>query len=111
MSEEIIKGFFLIGAAAVGGILTIFASRSGAGIAQLKEKNSQLQKQIERLLKQVEAYHLLEDLYAETIASQDPPRAVKTIKEEYREKVVSLHQCTRPNMTANEAKRRLENIT
>ena len=111
MSDVIIEGLFVLGAAALGGVLAIFGSRSGAEVAKLKETNQRLQKQVERLLRQIEAYHLLEDLYANDLSGQPPSKAVKTIKTEYRNKVVEAHQCSRPEMTANEAKKQLQEIT
>jgi len=72
MSDVIIEGLFVLGAAALGGGLAILGSRSGAEVSTLKEQNSRLQKQVERLLKQVEAYHLLEDLYASDLSKQPP---------------------------------------
>ena len=55
MNDVIIEGLFILGAAAVGGLLAIVASRSGAEVAKVKEKNKRLRNQVERLLKQVEA--------------------------------------------------------
>ena len=111
MSDVIIEGLFLIGAALAGGVLAIFAGRSGAEVAKLKTQNEKREKQVERLLKQVEAYHLLEDLYASDLSNVEPSKAVKTIKTEYRNRVVELHQCNRPEMTSNEAKKQLQGIT
>ena len=110
MNDVIINGLFLLGAAAVGGVLAIVASRSTAEISRLKQKNERLHAQIERLLKQIEAYHLLEDAYAEAFSTLHPPKAIKTVKEEFRDKVVVRHQCVRPKMTANEARQRLESF-
>jgi len=111
MSEVVIEGLFLLGAATLGGLIGIFGSRSGAEVARLKEQNQRRQKQVERLFKQIEAYHLMEDLYAGELSSQPPSKAVKTIKTEYRNRVVEVHQCARPEMTANEAKKLLQDIT
>jgi hypothetical protein len=111
MNDVVIEGLFVLGAAALGGLLAIFASRSGAEVSKLKEENKKHQSQLEKLLKQIEAYHLLEDLYANDLAGRDPGKAVRTVKTEYRNKAVEAHQCTRPEMTANEAKKQLQNIT
>ena len=110
MSEIVVQGIFVLGAAALGGVLGIIASKSGAEVEKLKETNKRLQQQVQKLLKQVEGYHLLEDLYARDLSGGPPSKGVKTIKTEYRNRVVELHQCSRPEMTANEAKRRLEDI-
>lgn len=111
MSDVIIEGLFVLGAAALGGGIALLGSRSGAQVAKLKEASQKLQKRIERLLKQVEAYHLLEDIYANDLSAQLPSKAVRTIKTEYRNKVVDAHQCSRPEMTSGEAKKQLEDIT
>ncbi|WP_151671186.1 hypothetical protein [Nitrincola schmidtii] len=111
MSDVIVEGLFLLGAAISGGVLAIFAGRSSAEVEKLKNQNERREKLVEKLLKQVEAYHLLEDLYASDLSEAEPSKAVKTIKTEYRNKVVELHQCSRPEMTSNEAKKQLHVIT
>lgn len=111
MNEAIIEGLFVLGAAALGGMLAIFGSRSGAQVTKLKEENQKLRKQLEKFIRQVEAYHQLEDLYANDMSEKDGNKAVRTIKTDYRNKVVETHQCARPEMTANEAKKYLQDIT
>lgn len=100
----------MLGAAVVGGVLSNYGSKLGEKYGELKEKNSMLQRQIEKLLKQIEAYHLLEDLYAKDLSRLDSQKAIKTIKTEYRNLVVDMHQCSRPEMTANEARKHLEGM-
>lgn len=110
MSPEIINGIFLLGSVLITGLITICAGRSSAEIQKLKNLNDSNNKNISQLLRQVESYHLLEDLYANELADEFDKQP-KTIKTEYRNKVVELHQCERPEMTANEAKKRLQKIT
>lgn len=110
MTDPEVNGLFLLLGACVTGVTTIIASRSGAQIGQIKTENAQLKRQISRLLHQVEAYHFLEDEYAADLASDRHGKAAKTIKTEYRNAVVEKHQCERPDMTANEAKKRLKEI-
>ncbi|MCR9105428.1 MAG: hypothetical protein NXI15_09070 [Gammaproteobacteria bacterium] len=110
MSPEITNGLFLLASVLITGFLTIFAGRSSAQIQNLKNENESNKRNISQLLKQVESYHLLEDVYANELASASSKQP-KTIKTEYRNKVVELHQCERPEMTANEAKKRLQKIT
>lgn len=111
MTEVIVEGLFVLAAAISTGLIAIFASRSGAEVAKLKEDKGRLEKQVGRLLRQVESYHLLEDLYAIDVAAQRDGQAAKTVKTEYRNRVVDLHQCERPAMTANEAKKHLQDVT
>ncbi|EGV15857.1 hypothetical protein ThimaDRAFT_4866 [Thiocapsa marina 5811] len=80
-------------------------------MTKLKEEKEKLRIQLDKLLRQVEAYHLLEDLYAHELSEKDGKKAVKTIKTEYRNKIVEVHQCVRPKMTANEAKKYLQDLT
>lgn len=111
MSDVIIEGLFVLAAAIASGVIAIVATRSGAEVSKLKEDKARLEKQVARLLRQVESYHLLEDLYASDLAAKSDGRASKTIKTEYRNRVVELHQCERPEMTANEANKRLQVVT
>lgn len=110
MNDIVLEGLFLIGAAVVGGLLAIIGSMIGAGVQRIRGRNQQLKAQVERLLRQVEAYHLLEDLYAQELSNKDPAKSAKTIKTDYRNTVVRVHQCSRPAMTANEAKKQLVNF-
>lgn len=108
MSQAVIEGIFILGAAIVSGAIAIIGSRSGAQVSKLRERQARVDKKNARLLRQLEAYHLLEDLYAKTLSEQDGRKAPRTIKTEYRNRVVELHDCARPEMTANEAKKQLE---
>lgn len=95
----------------VSGGIAILATRSGANIEKIKEGKTRLENQLNELLKQVEAYHLLEDLYANQIALSDSGKAARTIKTEFRNRVVEEHQCDRPELISNEAKKRLKKFT
>jgi len=110
MSDVVIQGLFILGAAIISGATAIIGYWSGAQVAKLKEDNARLNKQVNRFLRQIEAYHLLEDLYAEELSSAGPVKAPKTVKTDYR-KVVEIHQCERPAMTANDAKKLLQERT
>ncbi len=105
-----IDGLFLLGATALGSILTIFAGRSQAKISDLKDKNTIVRNRLKKALQQIEAYHLLEDTYANKLAHMEG-KAVRTIKSDYRDKVVEEHQCERPYMTANEAQKQVNHIS
>jgi len=110
MDSNLIDGLFLLAASLISGLIAIYAGRSGAQVERLKSQNESLKNNVSQLLRQIESYHLLEDLYANDI-SQDSSKSPRTIKTEYRNKVVELHGCDRPEMTSTEAKRRLQKIT
>lgn len=110
MESHLMDGLFLLAASLITGLIAIYAGRSGAQVEKLKSQNESLKNNVSQLLKQIESYHLLEDLYANNI-SQDSSNSPKTIKTEYRNKVVEQYKCDRPEMTSNEAKRRLQKIT
>ena len=110
MEPNLINGLFLLAASLITGLIAIYASKSGAQVEKLKSQNESLRNNKSQLLRQIESYHLLEDLYANDIAINDP-KSPKAIKTEYRNKVVDQHQCDRPEMTSNEAKKRLQKIT
>ena len=105
MNDAVIHGLFLVAAALVSGLIAILASRSGAQTTKLRTDNERLEKLVQRLLRQIEAYHLLEDLYANDIAATAGNKAARTVKTDYRDKVVAAHQCERPEMSANDARR------
>jgi len=108
MNEVIIQGVFSVTAAAIGGLIAILATRSSAEVSMLKNEKKELEKSSASLLRQIESYHLLEDLYAQDIAECREGCAPRTIKTQYRDAVVKNHQCERPEMTAGEAKKRLK---
>ena len=119
MSDVIVQGIFLLAATGLGGALGFLSSRSGAEISKLREQNTRRSTQIRKFLQQIEAYHLLEDLYASDLAGlpgslpaadTKSAKSVKTIKTEYRNRVVEIYGCSRPEMTAAEAKKRLEDL-
>lgn len=111
MSDLIVSGLFSVAVATITGIVAIVAARSASGIEKLRADQVHLRRQSEQLLLQVEAYHLLEDLYAKDMADLLQDTAPRTLKTEFRNRVVELHQCARPFMTANEAKKRLQEVT
>ena len=110
MTESVINGLFLLGATALGSMLTILAGRSQAKIADLKDENTKVRNRLKKALQQIEAYHQLEDAYANKLAHMED-KAVRTIKTDYRDKVVEEHQCERPYMTANEAQKQVNHIS
>ena len=112
MTDAVIHGIFLVAAALVSGLIAILASRSGAQTNELRAANERLERhnerlamQVRKLLRQIEAYHLLEDIYANDLAGAAGNKAARTVKTDYRDKVVAAHQCERPAMTANEARK------
>jgi len=110
VTEPIVNGIFLLGATVIGSVLTLIATRYQSNISDLKEQNAKIQNTLVKTLLQIESYHLLEDLYAHTIATETES-SVKTVKIEYRDRVVQNHQCERPLMTANEAKKQINRIS
>ncbi len=110
MTESMVDGFFLLGATALGSMITIFAGRSQAKISDLKDENTKVRNRLKKALQQIEAYHQLEDAYANKLAHMEG-KAVKTIKSDYRDKVVKEHQCERPYLTANEAQKQINHIS
>ncbi len=111
MNDLIVNGLFSLAAAIITGLVAILAARSAAGIERLRAEQANLRRQAEQLLQQVEAYHLLEDLYAQEIAGSRQYTSARKVKTEFRDRVVERHQCVRPNMTSNEARRRLQDAT
>jgi hypothetical protein len=72
----------------------------------LKAQIEELERSLDDALRQVEGYHLLEDLYALDRAGESN-RAEKSTMTEYRNRVLDIHQCSRPEMTAGDARRPL----
>ncbi len=110
MTEPIVNGIFVLGATVIGSLITLFATRYQSNISDLKEQNAKTQNRLVKTLLQIESYHLLEDLYANKIATEKET-SVKTVKIEFRDRVVLNHQCERPQMTANEAKKQINRIS
>ncbi len=110
MTEPLLNGIFLLGATIIGSMITLIATRHQSRISELKDQNEKIQNRLVKTLLQIESYHLLEDLYANKIA-QESDSFVKTVKIEFRDRVVQNHQCERPLMTANEAKKQINRIS
>ncbi len=110
MNDAMINGVFLLVATGIGGALTMLATRIGAKAEELKNDNKKLRETVRKLLRQIEAYHKLEDLYAMEISSRDSGKAVRTIKVEFRDRLVEATDLDRPRMTANQARKHLDRI-
>ena len=110
MTEPVINGLFLLSATIVGSFITILSTRTQAKISELKDENSKVKNRLKKALQQIEAYHQLEDTYAQELSLSES-KAVKTIKTEFRDKTVEQHQCERPDMTAKEAQKQINHIT
>jgi len=103
LSEALIGGVFAVVSSIAGGGIALIGTRYGGQIEKLRAENDKLRASRDKLLRQIEAYHLLEDLYARAVAGNTGDQAPRTIKTEYRDRVVEAHQCDRPHMTAKEA--------
>jgi len=98
METELAAGIFAILGAIVGGIFTLLAARAGNQWARAR-------RHICRLSGQVAAYHRLEELYKEALASADPELgSTRTILLAMRDHVES-EGLTRPQMTGRDAQR------
>jgi len=110
MVEAIINGTFLLFATLIGSGITILATRNEAKISDLKSQNESARQELVRSLKQIEAYHNLEEMYCCKIAELEQ-KTPKTVKIEFRDAVVETHQCERPFITANSAVKQIREIT
>ncbi len=97
MKTELITGMFAIVGAIVGGFFAYITAKIGF-------KWDSAKKDILRLSEQVIAYHNLEKLYYEALASaNNEERSGRTIMIEFRNNT-ELLDVERPNMTINQAK-------
>ena len=110
MPESIVNGIFILASAVITGAITLISTRSGSQTTKLQGDNVRLKKRLEKALRQIEAYHLLEDIYASSLVHYDQKKSAKTIKIEHRNMVVEQHQCERPLMTAKEAAKEIRNM-
>ena len=110
MTESIVNGIFLLGATVIGSVITLIVTQYQSNVSDLKDQHKKTQNRLVKTLLQIESYHLLEDLYASKIATETES-SVKTVKIEFRDQVVQNHQCERPLMTANEAKKQINRIS
>lgn len=109
MTDPIVNGLFGLAGAVIGGLVTILAAKMQAKTSELKEENEHTKKRLRKALQQIEAYHFLEDIYANKVADVDK-KAARTIKTEYRNKVVEEHSCVRPDLTAKEALKQINDM-
>ncbi len=110
MTEPLLNGIFLLAASVIGSMVTLFATRHQSRVSDLKDQNEKIQSRLVKILYQVESYHHLEELYANSIASEKNS-SVKSVKIDFRDRVVEMHNCERPKMTANEAKNQISRIS
>lgn len=89
-----ISGFFALGGALIGGLLTYGAARIG-------HRWRRAQSDIAMLCDQVAAYYELEKLYKVELAKLDPAqRSAKVVMEEMRLRVSQSGEFERPQMTS-----------
>jgi hypothetical protein len=96
MASEIIVGTFALVGSIVGALATIVSTTIVTNRTNLIKRHLEL-------ARQVEAYHKLEELYKNTVASLQG-RPADTIMKEMRDKVENAGGYARPKMTQTEAR-------
>ncbi len=101
MVDSIINGLFALVGTVIGGAVTWLVSRD-------KRRSDKMYKTLMLFSEQIKSYWYLEKLYSNDMASLKSS-SEKTIQMQYREKVEKMGY-ERPTMTANEVKKRIDDI-
>lgn len=108
MDTNIIVAVSTVAGAAIGGLFSLLASRSGEHLASLERDLAKAKEGYAKACTQVAAYYELEQAYMARLAELSAGNA-RTIQKELRDQVEAATGI-RPQWTAYEAKRRSEDV-
>lgn len=107
-ADNLITAIATVASGGLSGLFAWLAARNSIRATTLREEHQRLRRAHVKALEQIEAYHVLEGIFAAELELLGSSKAL-TVKTEFRNRVESAG-FVRPSTTANEARRGIEEL-